>query len=412
MVLEYFTRKSKAPAQTAQSPVLTDEDEKFLERLTSEEAAPPLPDRPVTLFDNGSKPVGKCAQTALMDGADKIALPQSPPPEDLAGVGDKGKGKADLSASEQKSRNYWAFLPTMQMPNVQMPTVQMPNVQMPSFSLHSSKGKSKAQAGADLSSAVAVMRTSDGQTISEAEKQSEQNELTAILDQLNLGAVNNRAFSFSVESQKLMHDFTQVLKDIVNGVPTAYDDLEKLLTNSDKQLRKTFGDLPPFMQTFVKALPAKLTGTMIAPELLAATAAKPGLDVKSAGPSSFVKKKMRVPSLKSLVSAEGAVAGMLRSILNFLKLRFPAFVTGTNILMSLAVFLLLFVFWYCHKRGREVRLEGERLAAGASAEASSEEASDMEDSIFKDRPGDEEERKRLEEILNRTDDAKNVPSPK
>jgi len=54
---------------------------------------------------------------------------------------------------------------------------------------------------------------------------------------------------------------------------------------------------------------------------------------------------------------------MLRSILNFLKLRFPLAITGTNVLMSLAVFLLLFVFWYCHKRGREVRLETEKLAA-------------------------------------------------
>jgi len=26
--------------------------------------------------------------------------------------------------------------------------------------------------------------------------------------------------------------------------------------------------------------------------------------------------------------------------------------------------VLLFVFWYCHKRGRETRLERERLAAG------------------------------------------------
>jgi len=33
---------------------------------------------------------------------------------------------------------------------------------------------------------------------------------------------------------------------------------------------------------------------------------------------------------------------------------------GTNVLLSLALFVLLFVFWYCHKRGREVRLAKEQ----------------------------------------------------
>lgn len=136
-----------------------------------------------------------------------------------------------------------------------------------------------------------------------------------------------------------MTDFTQVLKDIVNGVPTAYDDLEKLLTNSDKQLRKTFSDMPPFIQAFIKTLPAKLSGALAgtAPGLLAASAEKPGLATAAASTAKG-GSKMRIPNLKSLITAEGAVAGMLRSILNFLKLRFPAILTGTNVLMSLAVF--------------------------------------------------------------------------
>ncbi|KAI4241135.1 MAG: hypothetical protein L6R42_011363 [Xanthoria sp. 1 TBL-2021] len=69
--------------------------------------------------------------------------------------------------------------------------------------------------------------------------------------------------------------------------------------------------------------------------------------------------KVRVPSLKDLVTKPGAVAGLLKTIMNFLKLRFPAFL-GMNVLYSLGLFVLLFVFWYCHKRGKEVRLEKER----------------------------------------------------
>lgn len=60
-------------------------------------------------------------------------------------------------------------------------------------------------------------------------------------------------------------------------------------------------------------------------------------------------------SLKDLVTKPGAVVGMLKAIVNALKLRWPAFM-GTNVLLSLALFVLLFVFWYCYKRGKEVRL--------------------------------------------------------
>lgn len=33
---------------------------------------------------------------------------------------------------------------------------------------------------------------------------------------------------------------------------------------------------------------------------------------------------------------------------------------GMSAVWSVALFVLLFIFWYCHKRGREVRLENER----------------------------------------------------
>ena len=86
-MLKYFERrKSKDGAKTAvavaeppKSPILNDEDEKFLQSLTAEEPAPPLPERPVVILDTGDKVVGKDAQEALMDGANKIPLPQSPP---------------------------------------------------------------------------------------------------------------------------------------------------------------------------------------------------------------------------------------------------------------------------------------------------------------------------------------------
>jgi hypothetical protein len=158
-----------------------------------------------------------------------------------------------------------------------------------------------------------------------------------ILSKLNLSAINNKAFSFSKDSQKLFDRFTQILKDIVNGVPTAYDDLEKLLTDSDSQLKGMYEKMPPFMQNLIKSLPTKMTATM-APGLAAAMSEKSGADGKLNVPGAPQKRsRLRVPALKNLVKGDAVVA-MLRSILNFLKLRFPVALTGTNVLLSLAVF--------------------------------------------------------------------------
>src|SRR4051812_15878126 len=81
-----------APAPTAtatadegpKSPVLDEEDEKFLERLASLSGDPNAPppvtgDGPTVILDNGEKVQGRNAQEALMDGADKVPLPMSPP---------------------------------------------------------------------------------------------------------------------------------------------------------------------------------------------------------------------------------------------------------------------------------------------------------------------------------------------
>ena len=140
-----------------------------------------------------------------------------------------------------------------------------------------------------------------------------------------------------------MQKFTLVLKDLVNGVPTAYDDLVHLLDNSQGQLQKTFTSLPPFIQKLVQSLPTKLTGSL-APELLAATTEAQGVNaagVASAAGSGLAglaaKAGLKVPSLKDLVMKPGAVVGLLKAIMNALKLRWPAFL-GTNVLWSLAIF--------------------------------------------------------------------------
>lgn len=126
----------------------------------------------------------------------------------------------------------------------------------------------------------------------------------------------------------------------MNGVPTAYGDLESLLTNSENQLQRSYSHLPPWLQKLVEQLPSKMTKS-VGPEMLAAAAEKQGLNSKyvnmAASGAEKAGIKVKVPSLKDLVTKPGAVAGMLKAIMNVLKFRFPAFL-GMNVLYSLALF--------------------------------------------------------------------------
>ncbi len=161
------------------------------------------------------------------------------------------------------------------------------------------------------------------------------------LERLNLAVVNNRVFSISDETQELLQKFNLILKDLMNGVPTAYDDLESLLTNGDKQLQRTFAHLPGFLQKLIQQLPSKMTEGFM-PEMMAAAATKAeksGINMENAGKAAGAAKKagFKAPSLKDLIGKPGAIAGMLRSIMQFLRARFPAFM-GMNVLWSLALF--------------------------------------------------------------------------
>ena len=214
----------------------------------------------------------------------------------------------------------------------------------------------------DKDSKVEPVYKEDGTVDEEKTKEKQEKEMSVLLDHLNLSSINNRVFAFSGETQKIYERFAQVLKDTMNGAPTAYEDMDKLMKDAGPTLEKQFQSMPPFVQTLVKSLPAKL-GTTLGPELLAAASEKPGADMKtkmasaskqSGGGQDFntaeaskskttekegdQKKKRKIPGLKGLVSEQGAVASILRSVVSFLKVRFPFLASTTNVVMSLAVF--------------------------------------------------------------------------
>jgi hypothetical protein len=174
------------------------------------------------------------------------------------------------------------------------------------------------------------MQHRNAQSVAPGEVSKEEDDINRVLEDLNLAAVNNRAFSLSKESQQLVQQFTVILKDLINGVPTAYDDLTHLLDNSQGTLSKNYDSLPNFLKKLIAQLPDKMTKNL-APELLAVASEAAALGGKGGGGG------FKSFSLKDLVAKPGAVVSLLKTIMNALKLRWPAFM-GTNVLLSLGLF--------------------------------------------------------------------------
>jgi hypothetical protein len=303
-MLEYFTYKKvkkhqaekKAEAHI-QSPVITEEDEDFLTRIVSAEGTPPpLPERPRST---------EVPESTGNRGDGQLAVATA-------------KGKENEKPIDRKKSNRLSFL---YRKNSKKASRSSPNVE--SHSLIICKQ--------DKLKPIPV--------VSQEEATKEEDDINRVLDDLNLAAVNNRAFSISKESQELVQKFTVILKDLVNGVPTAYDDLVHLLDDSQGTLSKSYEHLPSFLKKLITQLPDKMT-SHLAPELLAVAAEAQGLNAASAskgGLSGVAKNFFKVSSLKDLVAKPGAVVSLLKTILNALKVRWPAFM-GTNVLLSLALF--------------------------------------------------------------------------
>ncbi|POS79278.1 hypothetical protein DHEL01_v202339 [Diaporthe helianthi] len=337
--------RSKSPTAStlgpAPGPVLSDDEQLFFERLTSEDGfsdengkRPPLPPRM------------KTPDISWDSDTDSYVRNEDVEPKE------KGRGKektGDIKRSDSK--------------------------QQPSrFSFFTRKtGKNDLQP--------------TNLTVPKAEEEREKDDINKVLDDLNLSARNNKTFSLSKESAEIVGLFTVVLQDLVNGVPTATNDLKKLFDDHDGTLAKNYEKLPKSMQKMVTTLPNKLTGAL-APELLAVAAESQGLkgdDAPKGGIKDQAMKLLVPKNISELVTKPSAIVGMLKAIMNFLKVRWPAFI-GTNAIWSIALFLLMFVLWYCHKRGREVRLEREKSAGAVEAGSRIEELSD-DGSVVESRSG-------------------------
>ncbi|KAG6006267.1 hypothetical protein E4U43_000465 [Claviceps pusilla] len=220
----------------------------------------------------------------------------------------------------------------------------------------------KQQPAASLEPAAAAAAAARSETTPLAEQEKEKKDLSKVLQRLNLSVKNNKVIS--TDSSAAITAFTNVFKDLVNGVPTAYDDLMRIIDDKDGALARGFDKLPNSLKKLVTQLPDKITSTL-GPELLAAAAASQGIKAETSGGFKGAAKSVLLPAnLAQLVTKPGAIVSMLRAIVEVLKTRWPAFI-GMNVIWGVALSLLLFVLWYCHKRGRQVRLENERAIDGS-----------------------------------------------
>lgn len=317
--INYIKAKTHLSAATkSETPVLSEEDEHFLNKIVGEENPPALPPRPEQLgaFEDGVPQI-KDAQVALMDGAESVPLPETPQEvtEEPSMASNDTKNAQSASAPQRKA---WTWL------------------------RRDSRDYQRQQTAEGLDSIAHNLKDAEAKpnsdnVVEDKEAKKEEEDMVVVLEKLNLAAVNNRVFSISDETQELLQKFNQVFKDLVNGVPTAYDDLESLLTNGDKQLQKTFNSLPGFLQKLIEKLPETMTKG-IGPEMMAAAAEraqKSGISLDHAGKAA--SKFMKPPSLKDITGKPAAVAATLRSIITYLRARFPAFM-GMNVLWSLAMF--------------------------------------------------------------------------
>ncbi|KAK4226165.1 hypothetical protein QBC38DRAFT_481122 [Podospora fimiseda] len=351
-------KDSATPAQAA-TLLLDEEDEQFLERLVSRTAdeqddgpRPALPPRSKTpdlnliwdeetetfhAFDNLEDPFAKALVLADTTNTNNPAADSSSTPTDIVDKDAKDKEKEMEKKPSRLSRMFHRDTKEKEKETSKKSTNN--NLEVPS-----SSSSTPEKEWADLS------RLLDKLTPSPSSSESKTQILTR------------------EARDQVLTPFLQILKDLANGVPTAADDLKSLLDGRSDIISKSFSKLPSSLQKLVTQLPDKLT-SKLAPEILALAAEAQGIDKERLAKKGM--KGLMPTSLSEMALTPALIKSMLKAIVNALKTRWPAF-AGASALWSVAVVLLLFVLWYCHKRGREEREKKEQEAAAAAGKEGEE----------------------------------------
>ena len=189
-MMSYFNlqkaKKNVDEAEKSEAPVLDEEDEAYLQKITSEDTPPPLPARPQHLPVAGETK-GNDAQIALMDGAQNIPIPDVPDTPDDVMPAIEGDYAGEVKGIDKHTKRLYKW----------------------SFLRRDSRDRARQATATDLHSVAAGLKAADAQpnedgNVVPEEARKEEDEMTTVLEQLNLAAINNRVFSISKESQDLL----------------------------------------------------------------------------------------------------------------------------------------------------------------------------------------------------------------
>lgn len=192
-MMEYFNinkfRKPHHSTEKPEVPILSEEDEAFLHRIASEGTPPPLPERP-QYFPVAGETDGNNAQVALLNTAQNTPLPDvTDTPDEITSTEDSSHGKGKEKETTKSSRSFrWSFLRR--------------------DSRDSKRKKEVVTSGLKKADA----KPNEDGNVSDHEAKKEEDEMTDVLEKLNLAAVNNRVFSISNESQELLRKYVQPKK--------------------------------------------------------------------------------------------------------------------------------------------------------------------------------------------------------
>lgn len=365
----------KQQESMAQEPVLNEEDEKFLTRHMSTDGATDIGQdvQATKIADDGVETLA--TEEEAGNTAEQVVVPKTQPTDnDDLDTKDDPSNRPPLPQRQPKKRKSMdlpsqeeAEAATKIFPTSDDDTISdrpgsssdrkrpwssyLPSVPTLPSPPQTSSGEDPRTWTQYASSYIPTSLTSKPSPPPSETEEQQRHDLTTLLTNLNISTLNNRVFSLSAETQQLHVRFAQILKDTINGAPTAYEDMETLMREAGPKLEQQFKSLPPFVQTLVMSLPAKLGSTIGAEVLAQVDAKKPEDELKAATTTSTDEaaettekkeqkkaKTARIPGLKSLIASQGAVATLLRNVVSFLQTRFPFIASGTNVVLSLAVF--------------------------------------------------------------------------
>ena len=180
------TGKSPAPPTQTEEPVLTREDEEFLQRITSEanlaadvSLPPSPPSRPQSAHDAGSGDVEPLAigksGAERADTKNEFGVHQEP----STGSDQQVTVKERLNAARSK----WTW------------------------GRKDSRSANRKTTASDLMSAAENVKPTESDEEPDEEAQKEANDMAAALETLNLAAVDNKVFSISKETRDLLAKF-------------------------------------------------------------------------------------------------------------------------------------------------------------------------------------------------------------